>query len=81
VAPAGFTKLYNGKGTADKKSQASPFSLINLGMFGLGVLCVSGLAFGVRSMKKRSTRTFFSLVASDDPESGLLELLSEDPLE
>jgi len=81
VAPAGFAKLYNGKGTADKNSQASPFSLINLGMFGLGVLCVAGLAFGVRSMKKRSTHTFNPLVASADPESVSLQLLQEDPLE
>jgi len=54
-------------------------------MFGFAALCVAGLAFGVRSMKKRSTRTYqpapADLEAAVALESGSRDLLSEEQLE
>jgi hypothetical protein len=82
VAAVGYARLSDGEGAAGKTGQAGALTMVNVGMFGFAALCIAGVAFGVRSLKQRSTRTFQPVKPSADPESGSLELLSEEqPLE
>merc|ERR1712194_17692 len=85
-AVASFARLSDGEGTVGKKSQTSAFSPVNVGMFGFCALCVAGIAVAAKKMKRKTeTRSYHSLPpkvgAPEDMESGMLELLAEDPVE
>jgi len=82
AAVTGNVKLFTGESIARQSTQTGPFTLVNIGMFGIP-LCVAGLVLGIRSMKRSiSTSAYTPLPAlvdaSEDPvasETGGLEVV------
>merc|ERR1712086_149794 len=81
-----FARLSDGEGTAGKKTQRSVFSVVNIGILGFCALCVTGIALGVKKIKRsKETLSYRSLPSQvgvpGDVESGALQLLAEAPME
>jgi len=81
-----FARLSDGEGTAGKKTQRSAFSVVNIGILGFCALCVTGIALGVKKIKRsKETLSYRSLPSQvgvpGDVESGALQLLAEAPME